>query len=102
MYLWVFCTGVTMNQRINNIEFYLEHEQAFAYVSAKERESLPLSSFGWPSERKFPVTNQRMLDAAVKLIGRAPASEQPKIKARLKRIGKRLGLKLPESWGGST
>jgi cytochrome c556 len=80
------------------IEFHLEHEEAFASMPAAERDKLPAGDFAWPEERKFPITDQKHLDAAVKLIGRAPKSKQAAIKARIKGIARRKGLSLPESW----
>lgn len=76
-------------------EFY---EAVDAHISKKERDGLKAADFGWPEERKFPIRNQNDLDAAVKLIGRAPAGKQAAIKARIKKIAARKGLKLPESW----
>jgi hypothetical protein len=69
-----------------------------AYISKKERDKVPAEDFGDPENRKYPIRNQGDLDAAVKLIGRAPADKQAAIKARIKKIAKRKGLKLPESW----
>lgn len=72
--------------------------QVAAYISQKVRDKMSPDDFGWPEEKKFPVRNQRDLDAAVKLVGRAPESKQGSIKKRLKEIAKRKGLRLPESW----
>jgi hypothetical protein len=77
---------------------YLDAVQA--YVSQKSRDKMSTEDFGWPEEKKYPIRNQRDLDAASKLIGRAPADKQASIKARIKRIAKRKGLTLPASWGG--
>lgn len=75
-----------------------EDEWAYAYVSQEERKKMPLSDFAWPSQRKFPIKDQKHLDAAVKLIGRAPPSMQAAIKKRIKEIASRKGLTLPDSW----
>lgn len=69
-----------------------------AYITAAERRGMPLSDFGWPEERKFPINSQAHLDAAARLIGRAPAAQRARIKARIIAIARRKGLSLPESW----
>jgi|SRR5579885_442264 len=71
---------------------------AEAYISQKERDKIPAEDFGDPADKKYPVRNQQDLDAAVKLVGRAPPEKQAAIKERLKKIAKRKGLKLPDSW----
>src|SRR5579859_2644125 len=70
-------------------------------MTMDERNKIDDSDFAWPDapdHPKYPVHDQDHLDAAAKLIGRAPADKQGEIKARAKRIAKRKGLKLPESW----
>lgn len=69
-----------------------------AYISKDERDKIPESDFGDPADRKYPIRNQKDLDAAVKLVGRAPPGKQATIKSRIKKIAKRKGLSLPESW----
>lgn len=81
-------------------EFEAEHEEAFASLTKKERDKVPREDFAWPEARKFPVTDQAHLDAAVRLLGRAPKDKQAAIKRRIISIAKRKGLKLPEGWGG--
>jgi hypothetical protein len=73
-------------------------EQISAYISKKERENISDDDFAWPEEKKYPIRSQEELDAAAKLIGRAPKSKQAAIKARAIKIAKRKGLKLPDSW----
>lgn len=73
-------------------------DAASAYISKKSRDKTPKEDFGWPEEEKYPVRNQKELDAAVKLIGRAPKDKQDAIKKRIKEIAKRKGLKLPDRW----
>lgn len=75
-----------------------DDDLAVAYVSAEERKKMPLSDFADPKRRAFPINNQAHLDAAVKLVGRESPSKQTAIKARIKEIAKRKGLKLPDSW----
>lgn len=71
-------------------------------LTVGERKEIPLEDFAWPEERKFPIDSQDHLDAAAKLIGRAPESKQAEIKARAIRIAKRKGLQLPQSWKAET
>ncbi len=73
-------------------------EQILAYVSQPTRNAMKSEDFGWPEEKKYPIKNQKMLDAAVKLIGRAPLVKQASIKSNIKKIAKRKNLKLPDSW----
>ena len=73
-------------------------QHVLAYISKKERDEIPDEDYGWPEKKKYPIQTQEELDAAVRLIGRAPKSEQEKIKGRIKKIAKRRGLKLPKSW----
>lgn len=75
---------------------YLDAVQA--YVSKKQRDDMKSDDFGWPEEKKYPISNQKELDAAVKLIGRAPPDKQAGIKSNIKRIAKKKGLTLPASW----
>lgn len=76
----------------------IRDEAARAYVSKKERDEMNPEDFGDPDKKKFPVKDQKHLDAAVKLVGRESAEDQKKIKKRLKAIAKRKGLKLPDTW----
>lgn len=69
-----------------------------AFISMKERNKMDSADFAWPDEKKFPITDQAHLDAAVKLIGRAPKDKQNQIKANIIKIAKRKGLSLPKSW----
>ncbi len=69
-----------------------------AYISQKERDKLPESDFAWPEERKYPISNQAHLDAAVKLLGKAPAGKRAAIKKRIVEIAKKKGLTLPQDW----
>lgn len=85
---------------IGAVADYLELDEAFA-ITQEERDKLPASSFGWPSERKYPVTDQTSLDSAVKLIGKAPADKRDEIKRNLIKIAKRKKLTLPEAWTDS-
>jgi hypothetical protein len=57
-----------------------------------------MADFGWVEARKYPVRNQHELDAAARLIGKAPESRQQSIRKRITGIAKRRGLDLPDSW----
>jgi hypothetical protein len=67
-------------------------------LTQKERDAIDDSDFAWPEEQKYPIDTQAHLDAAAKLIGRAPESVQAKIKKNAIRIAKRKKLSLPDSW----
>lgn len=70
-------------------------------MTMAERDKIDDSDFAWPDapdHPKYPIDSQSHLDAAAKLIGRAPADKQDEIKARAKRIAKRKGLTIPDSW----
>lgn len=62
-----------------------------------DRETHPLSDFGEPGKRGFPVEDQEDLEHAAELLHHA--ADPSTVKRRLIRIAKRKGLKLPESWG---
>lgn len=62
------------------------------------RDALSDTDFGWPEEKKYPIADQEDMDAATKLVGRAPENMQSKIKSKLIAIAKRKDLKLPEAW----
>lgn len=73
----------------------------FEYLTKAQRDKIPDSNFAWPDAPdgpKYPVHDQAHLDAAAKLIGRAPASVQSRIKRNAIRIAKRLGLSIPDTW----
>ncbi len=72
-------------------------DAARAYISQKERDRMPGEDFGWPEQKKFPVKDQAHLDAAFRLLGRAPRDKQASIRRRLIQIARRKGLKLPSS-----
>lgn len=71
---------------------------SLAYISQDERNKIAEEDFGWPDERKYPIRNQSDLDAAVRLIGRAPKEERAMITRNIKRIARRKNLTLPDSW----
>jgi hypothetical protein len=52
-------------------------------LKAKQRKALPSSAFAGPN-RSFPITDAGHAKAALALIGHAPASARPKIRARAK------------------
>ena len=70
-----------------------------AYITAAEREAIPLADFAWPEKRKYPITSQGRFDAAIKLIGLQAKHLQPRLRARAIAIAKRKGYTLPETAG---
>lgn len=71
---------------------------AFAYVSQKERDKMPLEDFGDPENRGFPVKDEKHFKLAVRDLGREPAEKQEKIKKRLIEIARRKGYAIPSTW----
>jgi hypothetical protein len=80
------------------LKFEADHDRAFASMSQQERDKVPRQDFAWPEAKKFPITDQAHLDAAVRLLGRAPKGKQAAIKRRIISIARRKGLKLPDAW----
>lgn len=62
-----------------------------------DREKLPLSDFGEPKKKGFPIANEEDLENAASLLHHT--DDPSSVKRRLMRIAKRKGLKMPESWG---
>lgn len=62
-----------------------------------KRDKLPAKDFAGP-DQSFPIATQEDLDAAIHSIGRAKDPET--VKAGIRRIAKKKGLKLPdtETW----
>jgi hypothetical protein len=52
-----------------------------AKLSAAQRKAMPASSFAGPN-RSFPVNDKNHARAALSMIGNAPASARPAIKAK--------------------
>lgn len=67
-------------------------------LSTTQRQHLPLADFGWPAKRLYPIVDQSDVAAASHLIGKAPASVQSYIKARIIAICKRKGFTIPAAW----
>lgn len=70
-------------------------------MTKAERAAIPREDYAWPDAPggpKYPINSQAHLDAAARLIGRAPASVQPRIKARATAIARRKGYQLPDTW----
>jgi len=82
----------------DEVEVEILDEIERAEWTKEKRDALPDEDFGWPEEKKYPIADQEDLDAAVKLVGRAPDDMQDEIKSNLKKIAKRKDLKLPDSW----
>ncbi len=66
-------------------------------LTKEERDRIPAKYFAKPPDG-FPCDTQAHLNAAVKLLGREPESEQPAIKKRMIEIAKELALDLPDTW----
>lgn len=64
--------------------------------SKAERDKLSKGDFGDPKRQAFPIKDQSDLDNAAHLIGHA--KDPSAVKARLKAIAKRKGLKVPATW----
>lgn len=73
-------------------------EKVIAYISKKERDSIPDEDFGDSKNRKYPIRNQHDVESAAKLLGRAPKSKQAAIKSKIKEIIARKKLSPPKSW----
>jgi len=74
---------------------------ATAYISVDKRKNLPLSDFGWPERRLFPIISAAHVMSAARLIGRAKRVTPDiaeKIKKRIIAIARRKGYPLPSSW----
>src|SRR5215469_5232408 len=72
-----------------------EETIARRYYSREERDSMDESDFAGPHQ-SFPIKTQQDVYNAAKLIGHADDPEA--VKAAIKRIAKRKGFKLPDSW----
>lgn len=65
--------------------------------SQKERDAMDDSDFGDPENQAFPIkTAQDVINAASRLHN--ASGDQSAIKARIKRIAKRKGFPLPQTW----
>jgi hypothetical protein len=65
-------------------------------LTAKQRRELPLSDFGDPGRRLYPVVDQEDVDSAARLIGKAKDPEA--VKKKIIAICKRKGLTIPDAW----
>lgn len=61
-----------------------------------KRDALPLSQYGDPDHKLFPIADQDDVDSAAHLIGKAKNPE--KVKARVIAIARKLGLSIPDAW----
>lgn len=64
------------------------------HYTAKDRDKIPLSDFGDPQRKKYPIVTQQDVHDAASLIGKAG----PGVKERIIRIAKRKGFSLPDAW----
>lgn len=65
-------------------------------LTTKQRLALPLSDFGDPKRRLFPIVDAADVDAAAHLIGKA--ADPAAVKARVISIAKRKGFSIPDAW----
>jgi len=65
-------------------------------LTQKQRMQLPLSSFGQPEDRKFPIVDASDVADAASLIGKA--KNPAKTKARIIAIARRKGFAIPAAW----
>lgn len=82
------------------VAFYEEegYQRLVSYITHEQRQNIPLSDFGSPSNRTFPITSQEHVQAAASLLHHAPLSKQAAIKKRIIAIAKRKGFSLPTTW----
>ena len=75
----------------------LEPEVMRRKYSQSERENIPLEDFGDPDNRAFPIkVAEDVIHAAERLHN--ASGNQATIKARIKKIAKRKGFPLPDTW----
>ncbi len=67
-------------------------------LTQSQRLKLPLSDFGWPDKRLYPIVDASDVSDAASLIGKAPAPMRGRIKARIIAIAKRKGFAIPDAW----
>jgi hypothetical protein len=67
-------------------------------LDKKQRDDIDDDDFADPKHKKYPVRNQHELDSAVKLAGRSKDVSPGSIRSGIKRLAKKHGLTLPESW----
>ena len=60
-----------------------------------KRDKLDAKDFAGPNQ-SYPIATQADVDAAVRLMGKAP--DPAALKARIKAIAKRKGLSIPDAW----
>lgn len=65
-------------------------------LTKKQRDALPLSDFGDPDRRLFPIVDASDVSDAAHLIGKAKNPE--KVKARIVAIARRKGFPIPDAW----
>lgn len=76
--------------------------QTVSNLTQAQRDKLPLSAFGYPEKRLYPILDASDVRAAASLIGKAPADVRDRIKARVIAIAKRKGFPIPKAWQDST
>lgn len=74
----------------------VSEEQDERYYSRDARADMPLSDFGDPDKRAFPIKTQTDVDNAARLIGHADNPDA--VKKRIISIATRKGLRIPDAW----
>lgn len=69
-------------------------------LTKEQRGKLPLSDFGDPGGRLFPIVDQDDVDSAASLIGKAKDPEA--VKSKIIAIAKRKNLSIPDAWKAGT
>jgi hypothetical protein len=72
-----------------------EAARAKKSISATERKKIPASDFAGPHD-SYPIRNQQEVNSAARLAGHAANPDA--VRAGIRRIAQRKGLKLPDSW----
>lgn len=65
-------------------------------LTTAQRAKLPLSDFGQPSTRSFPIVDASDVSDAAHLIGKA--RDPDATKKRVIAIARRKGLSIPKAW----
>lgn len=86
--------GVLINEKTEDTELTYNRNWP-----QSKRNKTPTQDFAGPDE-SFPIADQADVDAASHLIGKA--ADPDAVKAKIRRIAKRKGLKVPESWDKPT
>lgn len=81
------------------IEISLENGTVISIESAlssKERSNLPVSAFGIPELRKFPLTDANHVRMAIRYFNSAPAKYKHELAVRICRVAKKYVVEISE------